>query len=387
MRSQQEDEDFAFALALQAAEEDADVFDEAGHEGEMVSLNQSSGGRFFDNIWHNFNSVLGSSASANHTVPQRAASSYASSGEALGDQTQQQNQNRDDYSFAWLLQQMEFEIPYETEEEQRERELHGEFEGKEYRASKCKNQLKSFSTFLVAVQVILFWAMCESAGMDPQNPMIGPSSLTLVEWGAKDTPLIVYRGDWWRLITPIMMHAGVIHLLSNTLIQLRVGGYLNIVFGTPRFTIIYLLSGIFGNLLSCIFLPDGVSVGASGALLGILGAWSVWIIFRWNKIPEQLHSQRNCQLTMIVVCITITLVMSFTAYVDWAAHFGGAFQGFLLGLIFLSHELDKEATRWYVRAAGMLLSFTSFVCSIWYLLSEVRPSREILEYYDYYGVD
>ena len=101
----------------------------------------------------------------------------------------------DDYSLARMLQAMEFEFDgseYETEGERVEREMDGEFEQKEYRASKCKHQLTSLSTFICVVQVILFWAMCEEEGIAPDNPMYGPSALSLVKWGAKDASLILY---------------------------------------------------------------------------------------------------------------------------------------------------------------------------------------------------
>jgi membrane associated rhomboid family serine protease len=138
--------------------------------------------------------------------------------------------------------------------------------------------------------------------------------------------LIIIRGQWWRLFSAIFLHAGILHLLSNVAIQLRVGGYLNLVFGTPKWMLIYFVSGFFGNMMSCIFLPDSVGVGSSGAVLGMLSAWIVWIIFRWKKIPEQCHRQRNCQLMIVFASVVITLAMSFAQYVDWAAHFGGAVQ-------------------------------------------------------------
>ena len=78
-----------------------------------------------------------------------------------------------------------------------------------------------------------------------------------------------------------MLHAGVMHIITNVFIQLRVGGYLNLVFGTFEWLTIYFASGIFGNICSCIFLSDSVGVGSSGAVLGMLCSWLVWIVFRW----------------------------------------------------------------------------------------------------------
>ena len=70
---------------------------------------------------------------------------------------------------------MEFEFggvdEEETAAERAEREIDGEFEQKEYRASKCKHQMTSLSTFICFVQVVLFWAMCEKEGISNDNPM------------------------------------------------------------------------------------------------------------------------------------------------------------------------------------------------------------------------
>ena len=59
--------------------------------------------------------------------------------------------------------------------------------------------------------------------------------------------------------------------------------------------------------------------------MGMLSSWVVWIIFRWKKIPPECKSQRNCQLTVVVASIVITLATSMMPRVDWAAHAGGAF--------------------------------------------------------------
>ncbi len=158
--------------------------------------------------------------------------------------------------------------------------------------------------------------MIQDDGYAPssENPMYGPSGYTLVRYGAKDAALIKYKNEWWRLFTPIFLHAGIIHLISNVAIQLRVGGYLEVVFGAPRWLFIYFSSGIYGNMLSCVFLPDSVGIGSSGAVLGMLTAWIVWILFRWNKTPPEHKSNRNCQLLVVTAAVAMTLAFSFTSY-------------------------------------------------------------------------
>lgn len=219
--------------------------------------------------------------------------------------------------------------------------------------------------------------MCSWDGMAPQsqNPMYGPPATTMVRFGAKDTSLILYKKQWWRLFSPIMLHAGVIHLISNVLIQLRVGGYLNLVFGNAKWIWIYLVSGVFGNVCSCCFLPDSVGVGSSGALLGMLTAWIVWIIFRWKKIPQQCRNQRNCQLGMVFASVAITLGMSFSQYVDWGAHFGGAIMGILWGVILLSTELDNKFNARILQLISVAISIGLWVGALYYMCVELHPSR------------
>jgi membrane associated rhomboid family serine protease len=191
-----------------------------------------------------------------------------------------------------------------------------EFDRKEVRASKCKKQLLTCSTFICIIQIALLIAMIQDDGYAPtsENPMYGPSGYTLVRYGAKDAALIKYKNEWWRLITPIFLHAGIIHLLSNVAIQVRVGGYLELVYGSPIWLFIYFSSGIYGNMLSCIFLPDSVGIGSSGAVLGMLTSWIVWILFRWKKTPPEHKGHRNCQLLVVTAAVAMTLAFSFTDY-------------------------------------------------------------------------
>jgi membrane associated rhomboid family serine protease len=203
--------------------------------------------------------------------------------------------------------------------------------------------------------------------------MVGPPAATLVIWGAKESALIKFRKQWWRTISPIFLHAGILHVLSNGFIQLRIGGYLNRVYGTPKWLFIYFISGIFGNMMSCIFLPDSVGVGSSGAVLGMLSSWIAWIIFRWNKIPPESTSQRNCQLLMVTAAVVATLATSFAQFVDFAAHFGGAYAGFLWGIILLSYELDNERNRLAARVTSFLIFLASFIWAVYTLTNNWHP--------------
>ena len=134
----------------------------------------------------------------------------------------------EDWTLARALQSMEMEMENEIAD--------GEaFESVERKASSWKNQLFTASAFICLVQVAVMIAMWIDGGVASQsvNPMIGPSPAVLVRWGAKEMSLMVYEGEWWRLISPIGLHAGLWHILCNVFIQLRIGGYLNLLWGTP----------------------------------------------------------------------------------------------------------------------------------------------------------
>jgi membrane associated rhomboid family serine protease len=99
------------------------------------------------------------------------------------------------------------------------------------------------------------------------------------------------------------------------------------------------------SLHSTILLTNIVGVGSSGALMGMLGAWVVFILYTWNKVPQNSKCQRNCQLFSVLFAITVTMMFSFISYVDWAAHLGGLVQGVLLGLCLLSGEVTHIGYR------------------------------------------
>jgi membrane associated rhomboid family serine protease len=91
-----------------------------------------------------------------------------------------------------------------------------------------------------------------------KNPWFGPSQSVLVEMGAKHVPSI-QKGEWWRFFVPIFLHAGIIHLLLNVLMQVRLFRF-ETQFGGLRVGPIYILCGIFGNVISAIFVPGQTQV-------------------------------------------------------------------------------------------------------------------------------
>ncbi|KAF3784753.1 RHOMBOID-like protein 1 [Nymphaea thermarum] len=163
-----------------------------------------------------------------------------------------------------------------------------------------------------------------------ENPLLGPSSMTLDKMGALVVSKVVQGHQGWRLITCIWLHAGVFHILANMLSLLFIGIRLEQEFGFVKIGILYIFAGFGGSLLSALFIQSSISVGASGALFGLLGAMLSELITNWT-----IYANKFAALLTLVFIIAINLAVGILPHVDNFAHIGGFISGFLLGFVFL----------------------------------------------------
>ncbi|KAK1273207.1 hypothetical protein QJS04_geneDACA022268 [Acorus gramineus] len=173
-----------------------------------------------------------------------------------------------------------------------------------------------------------------------ENPLFGPSSSTLLKLGGLEWDKVVHQHQGWRLVTCIWLHAGVIHLLANMLSLIFIGMRLEQQFGFVRIGVIYLLSGFGGSILSSLFIRNSISVGASGALFGLLGAMLSELITNWT-----IYSNKAAALLTLLFIIVINLAVGILPHVDNFAHIGGFLTGFLLGFILLIRPQFKWIER------------------------------------------
>ena len=184
------------------------------------------------------------------------------------------------------------------------------------------------------IQVIVFLLMELNGG--------STNSATLIEYGAKFSPFIL-DGEWWRFITPIVVHIGFIHLLMNTISLYLIGAEVERIYGNSRFLIIYLFAGFSGTLASFIMSPQ-IAAGASGAIFGCFGALLYFGIVYPKLFIRTMGSS-------VIVLILINLIYGFSVPgIDNAGHIGGLIGGFLAAAVV---SLPKQ--KLFVRQSVMLV--------------------------------
>jgi rhomboid protease GluP len=145
------------------------------------------------------------------------------------------------------------------------------------------------------------------------------------------TPTMLQDGQWWRIFAAMFLHANLPHVLANSWTLYQLGTLYEAMFGTKRFVITYFVTGACASIASSLGRSGGISVGASGAVLGILGALIVSIrrspLYRNEPWTKGLVAQ-------LVFWALLNLAIGFgVEQIDNIAHIAGLVTGLLLGLV------------------------------------------------------
>ncbi len=189
---------------------------------------------------------------------------------------------------------------------------------------------------LVVINVLVFVVMV-AKGVS----FLHPSANTLLHWGANLGSLTL-QGQWWRLLTCMFLHIGVVHLALNMWALWEVGYLAEHLYGPRTFLAVYLLSGLAGGIASMARNPLVVSAGASGAIFGIAGALIATLYL--GKIPAERHALRISLVSLVVFAGYNLVYGFFKGNIDNGAHVGGLVAGLLLGTV-LSHDFRVDAPR------------------------------------------
>lgn len=247
-----------------------------------------------------------------------------------------------------------------------------------------------FTMLVTVIQVIVFIVelvkMLQLTGLAFQtkpyfNPMLGPSTYVLINMGARYVPCmnaiesitddlsisfpcpnstdsdtnvcslsqlcglsgIPVADDayaphqWYRIITPIFLHAGFLHIFFNLLLQVTMGSSIEKNIGIIKYCLIYLASGIGGFLLGANFSPNGIaSTGASGLLFGIMATNIILFVYCGRK-NTNIYGTKHYGLFICIMVgeIVVSLVLGLLPGLDNFSHIGGFAVGVLMAVLLL----------------------------------------------------
>ncbi len=143
-------------------------------------------------------------------------------------------------------------------------------------------------------------------------------------FGAKFGPLIA-AGQVWRLLTPILLHGSLVHLLFNMYALYILGKDIEPTYGHLDFLLLYLISGFGGNVFSYVFAPESISVGASSSLFGLIAAQGMLLYKNKKFIRNYPKAIQN-----VIMVVAINLFIGMNARIDNWGHLGGLAAGGLV---------------------------------------------------------
>ena len=159
--------------------------------------------------------------------------------------------------------------------------------------------------------------------------------------GVQYVPAMIHGHQWWRLFTSMFIHFGFRHIFSNMITLAYCGWSLEQQYGRARYLILYLASGIGGNLLSLavdIAAADySISAGASGAVFGLIGAYA------GAAVMDRKKTNRRANPWLMILFSVLTFFQSIGAGVNSWAHLGGMLTGFLLGMVLRDNDRNGRA--------------------------------------------
>jgi rhomboid protease GluP len=191
---------------------------------------------------------------------------------------------------------------------------------------------------LMYLAVMLLPTPSDAGGPTGLSRLFSFDVLSLLRFGAGFRELTFGFAEWWRLVTPIFLHGGLLHFAFNSIGLLQLGPLIEEEFGTERFAFQYLACGIAGNVVSQT-LSGRPTVGASGALFGLMG---ILLIHGYRRGGAYGDALRRTMWGWLVPNLIITFLGG--AVIDWRCHLGGLACGLVLGFVVPSGPFRNRAT-------------------------------------------
>lgn len=170
---------------------------------------------------------------------------------------------------------------------------------------------------------------------------------------------VALDGQWWRLLTAAFLHGSILHLVFNMYVFFAFGPTLERILGHWRYTVLFVMSALGGSVASYVFSDvRTVSVGASGAIFGLMGA----LVVAGRRL--------RFDITQVVVLIGINVAIGFfSAGTDWRAHLGGLATGALMAAVFVIPERRHRLT---VQVLGTVVVLAILVVMTMWRTSQIQ---------------
>jgi rhomboid protease GluP len=199
--------------------------------------------------------------------------------------------------------------------------------------------------------------------------LMAEHSEVLVHWGS-NLAVRTLHGEWWRLLTSMFLHFGVFHLALNMLALWSSGRLAERLYGSGRFLLLYVASGMTGSMASVWWNPGIHSVGASGAIFGIIGGLLAFMADPRTRIPTSIA---RAQLSSLAVFVAYNLLNGVSHRgIDNAAHLGGLAGGFVIGWL-LSRPLTAEAHNIRAHPHGVALALLGVLTGLALWIARHHP--------------
>lgn len=227
---------------------------------------------------------------------------------------------------------------------------------------------------LMAINVLVFGLMV-AAGVGVMSPSIDG----LIRWGANYGPLTT-AGQWWRVLTSVFVHIGVVHVAMNMIGLWQIGLLVERLLGNRGFLAVYLFSGVCGALTSVVWNPFVVSAGASGAVFGVYGALLAFLLRHRGSIPGPVLQPL---LRSALIFVGLNVVYGVQAKgIDMAAHAGGFVAGFVAALLVGRPIAAPPGRAAAVRELGLLVLTAVLLVLVPRLLPRVPDLQAELRAFD-----
>lgn len=241
------------------------------------------------------------------------------------------------------------------------------------------NRPYKFTIILLVANIFVFTLMWQSSGL-PLSLTSPVPPVVLLAFGAKLNAYIQTQHQWWRFVTPMFLHVNLLHLIVNMYSLWIVGPYVEKLYGSAKFVVFWVLTGVAGVIASYLTVRPGLAVGpitgfifkahdtpsagASGALFGLVGVLFIFGIRFRHELPEGFKRAFGTGLLpMILLNLFIGYVLR--GFIDNGAHLGGLLSGAILALVIdyrRPGESSGVAITWRVfQIAAIALVAVSFI--------------------------